>query len=235
MKYSQAMNPDKGVRSTRWAHWSTDIAGGSRFAPYMRTCMQLLVEHTHARTGVRLCLPHALWSTATQLVCSSAVTPHRYCGSAMLNGPSSTQTHTGCQLAPSDMPKTTVWAGSYCGDPARGKTRSEVGMQRIKRNKKKILKRGGGGDERLSHGVKKRSLRWSSVEEEATWKWEELSWSGPRDKWREFQQKNEVMMVMRSYCLLCLPMMADTHTHTYAHTLHQAGWPRSVAAFHLQM
>lgn len=138
--------------------------------------------------------------------CSTARAPHRPTQAA--------------SWLPQTCRKTTVWAGSYCGDSARGKTQSEVGMQRKKRNKKKNSKKGW-GDERLSHGVKKRSLRWSSVEEEATWKW--LCWSGQRDKWREFQQKNEVMMVMRSYCLLCLPMMADTHTRMHTPCIRQVG------------
>lgn len=86
MKYSEAMNPDKGGRSTRWAHWSTDIAGGSRFAPYMRTgihtfnltCPAFSITHTHAgRASVCLCLPHAFlehcYSTCVSL-CSDAAT-----------------------------------------------------------------------------------------------------------------------------------------------------------------
>lgn len=124
MKYSEAMNPDKGVRSTRCAHWCRrycwwqqvcSIYAGkhAHIQPsFSLTCPAFSLTHTWKNGRVCVCLPHALWSPATRLVCSSAVTPRCYRSSAMLNRPSSTQTHTGCQLAPSDMAKTMVRGGS---------------------------------------------------------------------------------------------------------------------------
>lgn len=135
MKYSEAMNPDKRVRSTRCAHWCR------RCCWWQQVCSIYSYKHAHTQPShtytegahgmcvcmcvwcvvlvwvcvwvcVSLCLHHVLCSPATQLVCSSAGMPRCYCSSAVLNCLSSTQTHTGCQLALSDMAKTMVRGGS---------------------------------------------------------------------------------------------------------------------------
>lgn len=111
----------------------------TREAPSQHT--HLSTKHTHVQNvhvcvcvsplrDVELCYSSSVFS---------AVMLRSYCSLAMLNCPGTTQTHTGCQLAPSDMEKQ-WWKGEtgYCRDSAREETGSEAGTSRIQ---SKILKK----------------------------------------------------------------------------------------------
>lgn len=182
MHHGEAMNPDKGVRSTRRAHWSTDIAAGSRFAPYMRTgmphsqpsysltCPAFSLTHTckNGRACVFVSLSHVVehcYSTCVYF-CSDSATLLQF------SHAQPPELHTDPHRLP---------AGSlrHGGNNGESRKRATVEIQREARHevksgcaesrgRKKTVKKVWWRTERLSHGVKKRSLRWSSVEEEAT-------------------------------------------------------------------
>lgn len=120
MKYSEAMDPDKRVRSTSCAY------GYCRYCWWQQVWS--ICAHKHAHMKPRLNTPTFLPNTHMYRACMSVcvcarVSPLRdvescysssvfsavmlrsYCSLAMLNCPSTTQTHTGCQLAPSDVEK----------------------------------------------------------------------------------------------------------------------------------
>lgn len=253
MKYSEAMNPDKGVRSTRCAHWCRrycwwqqvcSIYAGkhAHIQPsFSLTCPAFSLTHTWKNWRVCVCLPHALWSPATRLMCSSAVTQRCYCSLAMLNRPSSTQTHTGCQLAPTDMAKNNGERRKRVTVEIKRETRQEVKLGHAESSvtKKKIGK-----------GVVDKSRDWVMGWKRGHWggrAWKrnldenERSWVDPvgranEGSLKEVQSKERSDdRVMRCHCLLCLPTMVSplrsvttinftpppailTPTHTHTHT-----------------
>lgn len=201
MKYSEAMNPDVRLPSTwcaygycRYCWWQQVWSVCAHKHAYMKPRLNTptFLPNTHVQNvHVRVCVsPLRDVESCYSSRVFSAVMLRSYCSLAMLNCPSTTQTHTGCQLAPSDMEKQ-WWKGEtgYCRDSAREETESEAGTPRIQSKIKKKCER---EVRRLSYkdgseveGVAKRSVN----ENEGS-----LVVFSQKDQRRESQLSKEVMI-----------------------------------------